>query len=256
MGVQVHPPREPGPWSVCTPAHGYPWGSSGAPAQLSRATDSYIGGGGTWPGELALLVLSSSGHPCLSSALARPPPPLAGRAGPKRDEAIVAAAEEVRGPGQVRSLGGRLPLLTRAWGLGVAGVGCTQLEGHVPSLAPPPPRVPQNGCGLWVGMGSTTGQVETPGSPSTRAGDLGEGRFFSGPFRKGLPGSVSVFLPTPPSAPCPVQPPPSCIHPPMRGHKNARTTCVGVPAPACGHRCKISSRLYFPLPPPGACHRG
>lgn len=43
-----------------------------------------IGAGGTWPGDLALLALSSSGHPCLSS-LARPPPPLAGRAGPKWD---------------------------------------------------------------------------------------------------------------------------------------------------------------------------
>lgn len=70
-----------------------------------------------------MLALSSSGHPCLSSALPRRPPSLADPAGPKRDWAIVAAAEEVRGPGQVRSLGGRLPLLTRAWGLGVARAG-------------------------------------------------------------------------------------------------------------------------------------
>lgn len=150
----------------------------------------------------------------------------------------VAAPEEVRGPGQARSLGGRLPLLTGACVLGVVVVvvrgGQPQWEDHVPSLAPPP-RAPQNGCGVSVGMWPTTGQVETPGSPSTRAGDLGEGQVVGGPFREVLPGSVSVFLPTPPSAPCPVQPPPSCIPPPMRGCRFTRTTCVGVQARACGH---------------------
>lgn len=85
----------------------------------------------------------------------------------------------------------------------------------MPSFAPPPPaECPRMVVGLgghtW---GSTTGQVETPGSPSTRAGDLGEGHFFSGPFRIGHPGSVSVFLSPPAQRPLP-RPTTAVMNPP------------------------------------------
>lgn len=106
---------------------------------------------------------------------------------------------------------------------GVTAVGGSRA---IPCAPPPPRSAPE---WLWaVGGrgGCTTGQVETPGSPSTRAGDLGEGHVFSGPFRIGLPGSVSVFHPSPPSAPCPVQPKPSCIPPtPARMQKYTHDLC-------------------------------
>lgn len=65
--VEVPPPGEEGACIVRAPAHGYPWGSSGAQPQLSRGTDS-----GVWP-----CLPSPPGIPCLSSALPGPPPPLA-----------------------------------------------------------------------------------------------------------------------------------------------------------------------------------
>lgn len=207
-----------------------------------------------------MLALSSSGHPCLSSALARPAAAASGwRSGPQ--EGLGHCGGGRRGGERARSgekpgwQTAPAPPGLRPGGWPGRGDPSWRVTCH-PSRPPLPQSAPE---WLWaVGGhgGSTTGQVETPGSPSTRAGDLGEGHFSSGPFRLGLPWGVSVFHPAPPSAPCPVQPPPSCIRAPLRGCRNTRRTCVGLQAPACGHRCKISSLLYFAWPPPGTRHCG